>query len=186
MRLQGEFFCLGTSLLHLFFTCYVNKDMFLYRFVPSINGIIYHGNKTERDEIRKKHMPKKVGPEFPIIITSYEVAMNDSRRCLRHYNWKYVIVDEVSYLATNYIIFLHLELTHPDTSLHDLCTFPNLCNSHISSSGDYSVFYLHFFFLVLEGSSTEKFKMQITERTKVVAYGKQASTYWNTSAKQPG
>ncbi|KAG6666529.1 hypothetical protein CIPAW_01G036800 [Carya illinoinensis] len=64
------------------------------RFVPSMNAVIYHGDKNQRDEIRRKHMTKAIGHEFPIIVTSYEVAMNDARRCLRHYNWKYVVIDE--------------------------------------------------------------------------------------------
>ncbi|KAI3664307.1 hypothetical protein L1987_89946 [Smallanthus sonchifolius] len=64
------------------------------RFVPSVNAVIYHGNRKERDEIRMKQMPKKVGPDFPIVITSYEVAMNDARKYLRHYDWKYLVVDE--------------------------------------------------------------------------------------------
>ncbi|GAV82930.1 SNF2_N domain-containing protein/Helicase_C domain-containing protein [Cephalotus follicularis] len=64
------------------------------RFVPSMNAIIYHGDQKTRDELRRKHMPKTVGPKFPVVITSYEVAMNDARRCLRHYNWKYIVVDE--------------------------------------------------------------------------------------------
>lgn len=69
----------------------------LTRFTPSINAIIYHGNKKQRDELRRKHMPKKVGPNFPIVITSYEVAMNDAKRNLRQYPWKYVVIDEVSF-----------------------------------------------------------------------------------------
>ncbi|KAF9620353.1 hypothetical protein IFM89_011088 [Coptis chinensis] len=64
------------------------------RFTPSINAIVYHGDKKARDELRRKYMPRNAGPEFPIVITSYEVAMNDARRCLRHYQWKYVVVDE--------------------------------------------------------------------------------------------
>ncbi|XP_059640968.1 ATP-dependent DNA helicase DDM1-like [Cornus florida] len=64
------------------------------RFVPSVNAIIYHGNRKERDQIRRKHMPRTIGSKFPIIITSYEVAMNDARKHLRHYNWKYLVVDE--------------------------------------------------------------------------------------------
>ena len=40
-------------------------------------------------------MPKSIGPKFPIVITSYEVAMNDAKKFLRHYNWKYLVVDEV-------------------------------------------------------------------------------------------
>lgn len=61
-----------------------------------MNVVIYHGNKNQRDEIRRKHMPRKIGPKFPIVLTSYEVALNDSRTFLRHYNWKYLVIDEVS------------------------------------------------------------------------------------------
>lgn len=64
------------------------------RFTPSVNAVIYHGDRKEREEIRRKHMPKAVGPKFPIVITSYEVAMNDAKKYLRHYNWKYLVVDE--------------------------------------------------------------------------------------------
>ncbi|GLT80004.1 hypothetical protein SLA2020_514670 [Shorea laevis] len=70
---------------------WVNEIM---RFVPSMNTIIYHGSKKERDEIRRKHMPRVIGPKFPIVITSYEMAMSDAKRFLRHYDWKYVVVDE--------------------------------------------------------------------------------------------
>ena len=63
------------------------------RFVPSINAIIYHGNRKERDQIRMKYMPRKISPKFPIILTSYEVALNDARKYLRHYHWKYLVVD---------------------------------------------------------------------------------------------
>lgn len=64
------------------------------RFVPSIDAVIYHGSKKDRDEIRRKHMPRVVGPKFPIVITSYEMAMSDARSVLRHYDWKYLVVDE--------------------------------------------------------------------------------------------
>ncbi|XP_050226805.1 ATP-dependent DNA helicase DDM1 [Mercurialis annua] len=64
------------------------------RFTPSINAIIYHGDKKQRDEIRRKYMPRSIGSKFPIIITSYEVALSDARKYLRHYDWKYVAVDE--------------------------------------------------------------------------------------------
>ncbi|OMO56882.1 SNF2-related protein [Corchorus capsularis] len=64
------------------------------RFAPSMNAILYHGNKKERDEICRKHMPKVIGPKFPIVVTSYEMAMSDAKRVLRHYEWKYVVVDE--------------------------------------------------------------------------------------------
>ncbi|CAJ1930102.1 unnamed protein product [Sphenostylis stenocarpa] len=65
------------------------------RFAPSLPAIIYHGDKKQRDEIRRKHMPTKtIGPKFPIVITSYEIALNDARKCFRPYNWKYIVVDE--------------------------------------------------------------------------------------------
>lgn len=65
------------------------------RFVPSVNAVIYHGNQKERDEIRRKHMPFTIGEKFPIVITSFEVALNDAKKYLRRYNWKYLVVDEV-------------------------------------------------------------------------------------------
>ena len=58
-------------------------SFFFSRFVPSVNASIYHGNKKEMDEIRRKHMPRTIGPDFPIVITSYEVALNDAKRNLR-------------------------------------------------------------------------------------------------------
>ncbi|KAL8531919.1 hypothetical protein ACS0TY_008503 [Phlomoides rotata] len=64
------------------------------RFAPSLDAVIYHGDKNERAEILRKHMPKTIGPRFPIVITSYEMALSDAKRVLRHYNWKYLIVDE--------------------------------------------------------------------------------------------
>ncbi|KAB5547657.1 hypothetical protein DKX38_011063 [Salix brachista] len=64
------------------------------RFVPSMDAIIYHGDKKQRDEIRRKHMPRSIGPKFPIIITSYEIALSDAKKHLRHYPWKYLVVDE--------------------------------------------------------------------------------------------
>ncbi|XP_037460600.1 ATP-dependent DNA helicase DDM1-like [Triticum dicoccoides] len=65
----------------------------LSRFAPSLIGLIYHGDKVARAELRRKFMPKKVGPNFPIIITSFEMAMFDAK-LLANYQWKYVVVDE--------------------------------------------------------------------------------------------
>lgn len=64
------------------------------RFTPSLDAIIYHGDKKERAEIVRKYMPRTTGPNFPIIITSYEVALSDARRHLKHYSWKYLVVYE--------------------------------------------------------------------------------------------
>ncbi|GAA0170833.1 DNA helicase [Lithospermum erythrorhizon] len=80
------------------------------RFVPTINAIIYHGGKKERDDIRRKHMPRTIGPKFPIVITSYEVVLNNARKHLSHYNWKYLVVDELR----NMVIQLRKNCNHPD------------------------------------------------------------------------
>lgn len=70
--------------------------------MPSVDAIIYHGDKKERDEIVRKHMPRTIGPKFPIVITSYEIAIYDARRVLRHYSWKYLVVDEVCIIIGYY------------------------------------------------------------------------------------
>ncbi|XP_047152795.1 ATP-dependent DNA helicase DDM1 [Vigna umbellata] len=64
------------------------------RFAPSLPTIIYHGDKKERNEIRRKYMPRTIGPKFPIVLTSYEVALNDAKKYLRPYSWKYLVIDE--------------------------------------------------------------------------------------------
>lgn len=75
-----------------------------------MNAIIYHGDRSAREELRRKHMPKSIGPKFPIVITSYEVAMNDAKKHLRHYNWKYLVVDEVLLVTLFLSILLCLSL----------------------------------------------------------------------------
>ena len=74
--------------------CAVLHGILNFRFTPSLTGLIYHGTKEVRTELRRKHMSKTAGPDFPIIITSYEMAMSDAR-FLANYKWKYVVVDEV-------------------------------------------------------------------------------------------
>lgn len=75
------------------------------RFVPSMTAIIYHGSKKERMDIRRKHMPKDIGPKFPLIITSYGVALSDAK-ILAQYKWKYVVVDEGHRLKNTKCILL--------------------------------------------------------------------------------
>ena len=65
------------------------------RWTPEIESVLYHGSKNERAEIRRKRMKmqdqKKF--EFPVVVTSYEICMND-RKFLANYQWRYIIVDE--------------------------------------------------------------------------------------------
>jgi len=62
---------------------------------PTINTIMYHGSKDEREEMRRKRMriQDQRKPEFPVVVTSYEICMND-KKFLASYQWKYIIVDE--------------------------------------------------------------------------------------------
>lgn len=59
--------------------------------------VLYHGTIKEREELRRKHLTanKKHIPKvsYPVIITSYDIAMRD-QRFLQNRPWKYLIVDE--------------------------------------------------------------------------------------------
>lgn len=78
-----------------------NWESEIKRFAPSLPCIVYHGNKTERTALRLKYFGAGNGrggkiakPEsFPIIITSYEIIMND-KTYLDNFRWKFIIVDE--------------------------------------------------------------------------------------------
>ncbi|KAK6343355.1 hypothetical protein TWF730_010946 [Orbilia blumenaviensis] len=67
------------------------------KFTPDIPVVLYHGNPQEREQLRDTRLKTKnhrnVGPDFPIVCTSYEIIMND-RKYLAAYDWKYIVVDE--------------------------------------------------------------------------------------------
>ncbi|CEP08373.1 hypothetical protein [Parasitella parasitica] len=65
------------------------------RFAPSINVLLYHGTKDERQHMVNHKLNKfeETDHGFPIIVTSYEIVIND-RRLLQKYNWKYIVIDE--------------------------------------------------------------------------------------------
>lgn len=62
---------------------------------PTINTILYHGSKEERETMRRKQMKMSDQGkfEFPVVVTSYEICMND-KKFLGNYQWRYIIVDE--------------------------------------------------------------------------------------------
>ncbi|KAF8249851.1 hypothetical protein K440DRAFT_542631 [Wilcoxina mikolae CBS 423.85] len=62
------------------------------RWAPDMPRILYHGTPPERAEIRRTKMGK-LGPEFPIVCTNYEMVMND-KKFLSKYGWKFIIIDE--------------------------------------------------------------------------------------------
>lgn len=62
------------------------------RFTPDIPVLLYHGTKDERAVIRAEKLGE-VDEKFPVVVTSYEIIMND-RKFLQKYSWKYIVVDE--------------------------------------------------------------------------------------------
>lgn len=64
------------------------------KFAPSLPTLLYHGTPNERANMRSKDMKgSNVSSSFPIIITSYELVMND-KKYLHKIPWKYIVVDE--------------------------------------------------------------------------------------------
>ncbi|RIB16467.1 SNF2 family N-terminal domain-containing protein [Gigaspora rosea] len=64
----------------------------IHRFTPTIPCVLYHGTPEQRAHIRSRKL-KKLDHTFPIVVTSYEIAMND-RKYLQKFAWKYIVVDE--------------------------------------------------------------------------------------------
>ena len=63
------------------------------RWAPDFPVILYHGSKEERSILRSRHMLQRVDETFPVIVTSYEIAIADIKY-LQKLHWKYVVVDE--------------------------------------------------------------------------------------------
>jgi ATP-dependent DNA helicase len=61
------------------------------KFTPDIPVVLYHGSKPEREAIRDKEFKRPGSPEFPVVITSYEICMND-RKFLANFGWKFIII----------------------------------------------------------------------------------------------
>ncbi|PVU94171.1 hypothetical protein BB559_003059 [Furculomyces boomerangus] len=64
-----------------------------HRFSPSTPVVLYHGMPEERARLRKKNLSQQLGKKFPVIVTTYEIVMRDSKH-LKHFAWKYIVVDE--------------------------------------------------------------------------------------------
>ncbi|OLY84731.1 Lymphoid-specific helicase [Smittium mucronatum] len=63
------------------------------RFSPSTPVLLYHGTPDERTSLRKRNLNQRLSKKFPVVITTYEISMRDSKY-LRHFAWKYIVVDE--------------------------------------------------------------------------------------------
>ena len=69
------------------------------RFSPTVPVVLYHGNQQERLALRKKLEEVRRSEELDgkmmrnVIVTSYEIAMND-RAAFSSIMWRYIVVDE--------------------------------------------------------------------------------------------
>ena len=63
------------------------------KWCPTCPIILYHGSKPEREIIRREYMSisKQKELNFPIVITSFEMLLND-RIFLDKYIWQYLIL----------------------------------------------------------------------------------------------
>ncbi|NXE60027.1 HELLS helicase, partial [Calcarius ornatus] len=64
------------------------------RFTPEIPLLLYHGAQQERRKLVRKIRSRQGSLQiYPVVITSFEIAMRD-RSALQNCYWKYLIVDE--------------------------------------------------------------------------------------------
>ena len=68
------------------------------KWAPSLPSIIYHGSKDERAQLRSNWRGKKPNGAdglnvYPVMITSYEIIIRDSKD-LAKLGWKFAIIDE--------------------------------------------------------------------------------------------
>lgn len=63
------------------------------KWTPTIPVMLYHGDKKERERLRKTRLRNPGTDQFPIMVTSYEICMND-RKYLTSFGWQFIIIDE--------------------------------------------------------------------------------------------
>lgn len=63
------------------------------KWTPSMPVMLYHGDKKEREKLRKTRLKNPGTDQFPIMVTSYEICMND-RKYLTSFGWQFIIIDE--------------------------------------------------------------------------------------------
>lgn len=63
------------------------------KWTPSMPVMLYHGDKKERERLRRTRLRNPGTADFPIMVTSYEICMND-RKYLTSFGWQFIIIDE--------------------------------------------------------------------------------------------
>lgn len=66
------------------------------KWLPELPVVRYHGTAQERDKLWRKslHVNKRKNPDYPVIITSYEVAIRDAKKLNAVSPFTYLVVDE--------------------------------------------------------------------------------------------
>jgi ATP-dependent DNA helicase len=76
------------------------------KWTPEIPAVLYHGSKDERAAIRKRQFNNPGASSFPIVVTSYEICMND-RKYLANIGWKFIIIVCSCCLSFNTVLNLY-------------------------------------------------------------------------------
>ncbi|XP_071450514.1 lymphoid-specific helicase-like [Hetaerina americana] len=99
------------------------------KFAPKVPILLYHGMKNVRLNLRKKLRTTKFldSEVFPVMITSYEMAIKD-HRYLGKINWRYLVVDE-GHRLKNFQSRLVTTLKQFDTNCRLLLTGTPLQNN---------------------------------------------------------
>ncbi|KAF2193274.1 SNF2 family helicase/ATPase-like protein PasG [Zopfia rhizophila CBS 207.26] len=107
------------------------------KWTPSIPVVLYHGDRTERTKLRRTKLTNPGTNQFPIVVTSYEICMND-RKYLTGFGWQFIIIDEghriknldcrlirelQSYQSTNRLLITGTPLQNNLTELWSLLHF---------------------------------------------------------------
>ncbi len=64
------------------------------KWLPSAGVLLYHGNPEEREALRLERMPlgkASASRDFPVVVTSYEMASIDRKHLMR-YQWRWLVV----------------------------------------------------------------------------------------------
>ena len=79
------------------------------KWMPSHSVVRYHGPAPTRDAMLKGPLNPKLkrNPDFPFIVTSYEVAIRDQKKLERLAEFSYLIVDEGGNYARSSCAFVH-------------------------------------------------------------------------------
>ncbi|KAF1327052.1 Swi snf matrix actin dependent regulator of subfamily a, partial [Globisporangium splendens] len=75
----------------------LNWEKEFHKWAPDIPCFVYHGTQTQRRAIRKNELKssKKHDMDFPVVITSYEMILQDAKSFNSlSFVWKYIIIDE--------------------------------------------------------------------------------------------